>query len=149
MALLLGQVLFQDFEIPSQITGLGGKQMLAKHVLIGGARVTDAMGPDDGDPSWSGRFRGSNARERARLLDAMRVSGKTLVLSFDVFLYLVVIEEFDFDFQQAYEIPYRIKLYITRAITTDVLPSLVDLVAGDLASLGGQISQFTASIPTS
>ena len=49
--LLLGPVLFRDFELPGQITW-GGKQRLAVHHLPGGRRVIDAMGRDDAAIVW-------------------------------------------------------------------------------------------------
>lgn len=146
MPLILGDIVFADFEIPSKISGLGGKQTLAKHVLLGGARVTDAMGQEDGDPSWEGRFRGDNATDRAQALDAMRISGQEFSLSWGVFFYSVVIEEFTFDYERSYEIPYRIKCYITQVITPDVPASLDDQVSADLASFSDQVSAFSDAV---
>lgn len=146
MPLLLGDVLFRDFEIPSKITGaIGGKQQLAKHKIIGGARITDAMGDDPEDPAWEGRFRGSDAESRAQALDAIRAAGQEVLLTFGSFQYTVVIEEFTCDYMQAYEIPYRIKCYITVVQTAAVDPSLDDLVASDLSSLTAQAAQFVSA----
>lgn len=145
MPLLLGDILFADFEIPSKITGLGGKQALAKHVLVGGKRVTDAMGPEPTDPAWEGRFRGSNAESRAQQLDAIKDAGQEVLLTFGSFQYMVVIEEFGFDYMQAYEIPYRIKCYITQVDTAQETPALDDLVNSDASNLGTQVTQFKSN----
>jgi hypothetical protein len=143
MPLTLGDVLFRDFEIPSKITGaIGGKQGLAKHKLLGGARVTDAMGPDPEDPAWEGRFRGADAEDRAQQLDAMKDAGQEVLLTFGSFQYTVVIEEFVCDYMQAYEIPYRIKCYITQVTTAAASPGLDDLVTSDTTALSGQVTQF-------
>lgn len=146
MPLLLGDILFRDFEIPSRLAGaVGGRQMLAKHKLIGGKRITDAMGPDPADPTWEGRFRGPNAEDRARAVDALRAAGQEVLLTFGSFQYSVVVEEFTCEYLQAYEIPYRIKCYITQVDTVDVAPSLDDSINADLTSLGGQVTQFDSN----
>lgn len=146
MSLTLGDVLFRDFEIPSKMTGaIGGKQTLAKHKLIGGARVTDAMGTDPDDPAWEGRFRGADAESRAQQLDAIKDAGQELLLTFGSFQYTVVIEEFVADYMQAYEIPYRIRCYITQVTTADVSPGLDDLVTADTSVLSGQVAQFDSN----
>ena len=43
---ILGPIALQGFEVPESIT-IGGAQRLAIHRLPGGARVIDALGPDD------------------------------------------------------------------------------------------------------
>lgn len=144
--LTLGSVLFRGFEIPSKLTGaIGGKQSLAKHRLIGGARITDAMGDDPEDPSWDGRFRGADALTRAQALDAMRAAGQEVLLTFGSIQYTVVIEEFVADYMQAYEIPYRIKCYITVVNTIAAQPSLDDLVNSDNTALTAQVTQFDSN----
>lgn len=147
MSLTLGGVLFRGFEIPSKMTGaLGGKQVLAKHRLIGGKRVTQAMGDDPDDPSWEGRFRGANAVDRAQAINAMKAAGQEVLLTFGSFQYSVVIEEFVCDLMQVYEIPYRIKCYITQVTTADVAPSLDSLILSDQTSLTSQLTQFDGNL---
>ena len=65
---MLGPVVFRDFEVPERIN-LGGRQRLAVHMLPGGGRVVDAMGPDDAPIRWSGTFSGVDAAERVRMLE--------------------------------------------------------------------------------
>ena len=65
--IILGGVVFTDFQIPNKIP-FGGKQAHKIHDLIGGQRFVDAMGPNSGDKSWTGRFRGvwrSKTRKRS------------------------------------------------------------------------------------
>jgi hypothetical protein len=145
--LTLGDVLFRGFEIPSKLTGaIGGKQTLAKHKLLGGQRVTDAMGNDPDDPSWEGRFRGADALSRALALDAMKAAGQEVLLTFLSIQYTVVIEEFVADVMQAYEIPYRIKCYITQVQTAAAAPGLDDLVTADTTALTAQLTQFDSNL---
>jgi len=105
--LTLGQVTFQNFEIPESIN-FGGGQSLSVKKLIGGQRVVDAMGRDDDDISWSGLFQGSTANFRAAFLDGMRVSGAAIPLFFSQYNFLVVIKEFKPVFKRFYWIDYSI-----------------------------------------
>lgn len=111
--LTLGQVIFQNFEIPERIN-FGGEQALAVKELVGGQRVVDAMGRRDDDISWSGLFFGEAAQYRAKFLDGMRVAGAKLPLTFSQFSYLVVIKEFKASFERFYQIPYDIKVTVVQ-----------------------------------
>lgn len=146
--LLLGPVSFQGFELPGRI-GFGGKQILAVHVLPGGARVIDAMGRDDADIAWSGAFSGSDAADRARLLDAMRVSGSVLPLAWDAFCYLVVIRAFEAAYEQSFWVPYRISCTVVadRAQSpASVAVSLATSLLGDLASAAADGVDASAAV---
>jgi hypothetical protein len=146
MPLVLGGFTFSDMELPEKITGLGGKQALAKHKMVGGARIADAMGPDDGDIEWSGRFRGLLATSRAQQLDAMRRAGQKLPLSFGTFFYLAVIEEFNFQFERAYQLIYQIKLFVVSAPPPNPGLSLDAIIISDLDFFTGMIGQYTAQV---
>jgi hypothetical protein len=153
--LLLGPVLFQDFEIPCGIN-FGGKQRLAIHRLPGGLRVIDALGRDDADICFEGIFSGSDATLRARLLDEMRVSGLLLPLTWDVFFYTVVISRFQADYATSNWIPYKISCAVLRDEASAVIETALSLgatVSSDVAtavaqaSLGGvDISSLPASV---
>jgi hypothetical protein len=129
VALTLGPVLFADFEIPDKISGVGGKQMLVVHKLTGGDRVVDAMGRDDSSLKWSGRFRGSAAETRARLLDFLRVQGQSIELAWSSFRYKVVVETFDADYEQPFEIPYTVSCLVISDETSPLLTALLGLDA--------------------
>ena len=104
---VLGNVAFDGFEVPQSI-GWGGAQRVTTHKFVGGARVIDAMGPDDRDIGWSGTFLGFDAADRARAVDAMRVGGVAVPLVWSDFFYQVVIVGFEADFRLAGHIPYRV-----------------------------------------
>jgi hypothetical protein len=137
-SLTLGPVAFAGFEMPSSIT-LGGKQRLAIHKLPGGIRIIDALGADPADLAWSGIFTGPDAADRARILDTLRVAGLQLLLSWDAFLYTVVIENFDADYRSPWWIPYRLSCAVVRdeaaALVTGLL-SLAPAITDDLATAG-------------
>jgi hypothetical protein len=147
-SLTLGPVAFAGFELPSSIT-LGGKQRLAIHKLPGGIRIIDAMGPDPADLGWSGIFTGPDAADRARILDTLRVAGLQLLLSWDAFLYTVVIESFEADYRSPWWIPYRLSCAVVRDEAAAVIGALVSdalAITDDLASAGSFATAATAAV---
>jgi hypothetical protein len=124
--LTLGGVIFQDFEIPEVIRA-GGEQKLDIKKLLGGSRIIDTLGRDDADIEWSGRFRGGTAEQRCQQLNAMRVSGAPVQLTWSSFNYQVVINSFKFDYQSPMEIPYRISLCV-QVDNTIPIPSLLQAI---------------------
>jgi hypothetical protein len=139
VTLTLGGVVFQGFEVPETINA-GGEQMLAVHKLPGGSRVIDAMGPDDADIKWRGRFRGSSAEQRALTLDFLRRQGQQVLLNYSLRRYQVVINNFEADFEQSYEIPYSISCAVvldeTQAVAALAI-GLIESLASDLVSALG------------
>lgn len=137
--LLLGPILFQDFELPERVRW-GGAQKLVVHRLPGGVRVIDQFGRDDADIVWSGMFTGDDATLRARSLDLMRTQGGTWPLTWDQFFYTVMIARFDAEFDRPNWIPYRIACKVLRdeveAMATTVV-TLADGVLSDLAAADG------------
>jgi hypothetical protein len=107
----LGLVTLEAFEIPATIA-FGGKQRLAVHDLPGGGRVIDVLGGADADITFSGIISGSDADTRAQLLDALRISGAALPLSWSEQYYIVIISEADFDFRKSWWIPYRLRCVV-------------------------------------
>lgn len=139
VVLTLGGVAFADFEVPATIN-FGGTHALAIHRMPGGNRIIDAMGPDDADIHWSGRFRGTTAEERALLLDFMRRSGQQALLTWSLQRFQVVIREFTANFQQSYEIPYSITCSVVLNETmalANIAVGAVEALASDLAAAAG------------
>lgn len=116
----LGPLLFTDFEVPENIP-FGGDQMLVVKKLVGGDRVIDAMGRDDDEIKWAGRFRGGAAEVRARLADFTRIQGQPMTLAWSSFQYLVVVRSFKADFRQQFEIPYTIVCAVMQDLTNPLL----------------------------
>ena len=106
-AVTLGGVAFTGFEVPEHIT-FGGQQQMTVHKFPGGVRVIDAMGRDDRALDWSGTFLSVDATQRAQAIDAMRVAGTKVALSWAGFSYTVVIGSFEADYTRFSQIPYRI-----------------------------------------
>ena len=108
---ILGGIALTEFEVPERI-GIGGRQQLAVHNLPGGGRVVDAMGPDEVPIRWTGTFSGQDAAPRVRALERLRRAGNSLPLTWDSWLYTVIIEEFTADVSNPWWIPYRIQLCV-------------------------------------
>jgi hypothetical protein len=139
--LILGDIAFQDYEIPERIE-FGGKQALATHKLIGGRRVIDAMGPDDHDPTWSGRLQGETATERALRLEEMRRAGALLALSFGDFFYQVVISDLKLTFERSYQILYALTVTIVSSDDDFAEETLDGAVDADMGEAGERVDEF-------
>ncbi len=147
--LLLGPILFQDFELPERISW-GGAQRLAVHRLPGGVRVIDALGRDDAEIAWSGVFSGAGAGVRARAIDLMRAQGAVWPLVWDSFFYSVVIARFEADYAHANWIPYRLACTVLRDEAEALVETVVSLAAdalNDLASADAMGSGIDFSAP--
>jgi hypothetical protein len=144
VVLTLGSIVFQDFEIPQEMP-FGGSHMLVVKKLVGGDRVIDAMGRDDAEKAWSGRFRGSLAEGKARTLDQLRIGGQQQLLTWSSLRYLVVIDKFEARFQSPMEIPYSISCTVIQDLSAQILPIAPTADAsifGDIAGAGTLASQI-------
>ncbi len=143
VTLTLGGVPFKDMEIPEKIA-FGGRQRLAVQNLIGGGRVVNAIGLDDGEISFGGIFSGSDAVQRAQLLDAARALGASLPLVWDGFFFTVIIASFSAEYQKTNLIPFSISCTVVGdplATIVSMAAPLASLVGSDLttaAALSGQ-----------
>jgi hypothetical protein len=145
VVLTLGAVTFQDFEVPEKIA-YGGSQRLAVQALIGGGRVVDVLGQDDGEILFSGIFAGEDATERAQSLDVARAAGDVLTLSWDQFYYNVVIAEFAADYEKSWWIPFAIRCVVaTDDVETDAAPAAY-LISNDLAVVSSLLGQAGISL---
>src|ERR1700692_3272344 len=121
LILLLGDVIFQEHEIPPRIN-FGGVQALGTHQLVGGGRIVDSMGSVDDDISFSGLFfsnanAGLDALPRAKELNALRKAGDELEFIYYDMVYLVKILDFKANFERFYQIPYSITLRVIQDLS--------------------------------
>jgi hypothetical protein len=142
IAVTLGGVAFQGFEVPQRIEISGG-QHLAIHDLIGGGRVVDALGQDAGRIEFSGAFSGSDASIRAQLLDAATALGAQLPLFWDGFFYTVVIEKFEVDYEKPWWIPFS----LTCAVVVDPAAIVAGLVSSVASLIGSDVSSALSLAP--
>ncbi len=139
VVLSLGDVGFRDMEVPEKIS-FGGKQRLAVQNIIGGGRIVEALGIDDGEISFSGIFSGSDAASRAQLLDTARALGAQLPLVWQGFYYLVVIAGFSAEYRKPNLIPFS----ITCVVVTDPLSATANAVAPMASLISGDLAMATA-----
>lgn len=151
--LVLGPVVFRDFEVPERIA-FGGTQKLAIHELPGGGRVIDVMGPQDADLTWSGVFSGADAAERVRQLDALRLLAAEVPLSWDVFAYTVIVERLEAEYTSPWWIPYHLTCKVVQNPVGSLIAlgaTLVGQVVSDLAvaatSGGLNAAQSAVAVP--
>lgn len=105
--LTLGPVEFAGLESPAEIQ-FGGRQRLAIHQFPGGGRTIDCLGSEDGPIQWTGILSGSNAYDRIRLLDGLRIAGAPVRLCWGNLTYTVIISECSFIYRQVYWVDYSI-----------------------------------------
>ncbi len=150
--LLLGPILFQDFELPPSVSW-GGAQSLTVHKLPGGTRIIDSMGRDDSEITWAGVFSGGDAGLRARAVDLMRADGGLWPLTWETFFYRVVVSRFEADYRRPNWIPYRITCTVLRdEAEADVEAALsigasvlADLTAADDLGTGVDLTSATGA----
>ncbi len=139
----LGGVQFQDFEVPERIA-FSGAQRMAVQRLIGGGRVVNVLGGDDGEIIFCGIFSGNDASARAQALDLIRGLGDAVPLIWGDFFYNVIIAEFMVDYTKRWWLPFRVRCVVTADALADVAAPSVStaaLIAGDViaaTSLSGQ-----------
>ena len=142
IALVLGGVQFQDFEVPESI-GIEGKQRLAIHRLMSGAQVIDVLGRDAQTVQWKGTLSGTEAAARACELDRLRLAGAALVLSWDIYSFAVLIGGFSADYRNPGWIPYALSCTVVQDLAApvgDPVIAAIDLIAADIATAGQYVS---------
>ncbi len=112
----LGTVAFKGFEVP-EAAPWGGGQALTIHKLVGGARIIDAMGPDDRAIKLKGTFLSADADARALRIDAYRKTGAPVGFLYANHLYSVVIKAFEPDYKRPDHIPYSLELEVLKDLT--------------------------------
>lgn len=145
--LILGPVVFEEFEIPNHIN-FGGSQALSVKQLVGGQRIIDAMGRFDDDITWSGLFFGGTAVFRARFLDQMRSQGLPWSLIFSIFNYSVVIKDFKASYERDYQIPYSITVTVIQNLSLPIpilLPASFGDAIDDLMTAAGNLGLLTGN----
>jgi hypothetical protein len=135
----LGGVPFRDFEVPEKIT-FGGAQRVAVNRLIGGGRVVNALGGDDGEIHFGGVFSGDDAAARAQLLDTARSLGTAIPLAWGAFFYMVVLAEFAAEYTKPWWIPFAVRC----VVATDPVAALAALVTPVADLIGSDIAAATS-----
>jgi hypothetical protein len=146
----LGFVRLQSFEVPTAI-GFGGRQRMAVHDLPGGGRVIDVLGGADDEIVFSGIISGQDADTRAQLLDALRISGASVPLSWDEQYFIVIIAEARFEYRKSWWIPYQLRCVVRSNLiygAAATTASAVLSIAADLAQAATSLDVVPASLTT-
>jgi hypothetical protein len=152
-ALSLGSVVFRDLEVPEKIS-FGGRQRVAVQDLLGGGRVVNALGIEEGVIRFSGIFSGGDAASRARTLDAERASGTAMKLVWGDYFYIVVVAEFAADYRQSNLIPFAVSCVVVESpamMGAALETTVANLVTADLLAamgLSGQAGISAAGLGT-
>lgn len=147
----IGGVGLTGLEVPARMP-FGGDQRLVVHKLPGGGRVVDVLGRDDRDIEWSGYFTGSNAVSRALQLDALRIAGRQVVLTWGSFRRQVILKTLDVEYGSAGSLlPYRVVCVVVAVGPTTSTPTLLSSIATDISNTLGLPSlapDLTAAVTT-
>lgn len=137
VTLTLGDFTFADTEIPESIT-MPTKQKVVVHRQIGGGRVIDTLGVDYDPMSWSGLLLGSDAMDRADIIQDMVEAGLPVTLDWSEYQYQVLVTEFRAEFEREYQIPYTIVCEILQDMANPLIgnasDSFDDLINGDMTT---------------
>ncbi|MFT8720744.1 hypothetical protein [Acetobacter sp.] len=146
-AFTLGNIVFGDAEVPSQLTW-GGYQATDIFRQAGGGKTVVLNGYYDQPLAWEGIFRGSSALQRAQTLDAMARSGNIYPFSGGGISRNVVVTSFEAAYtQKGTIIPYRIFCEIipsASALTNFTKSALISLLGTDASSALSAITGTTA-----
>jgi hypothetical protein len=138
--LTLGPFSFVGLESPERIQ-LKTKQRLAVHHLGSGNSTIDYLGNDYETVSFRGIFSGTDAADRIRSIDHLRVLGEPLVLSWSSKALSVIIRQFELDYSSDLWIPYRLSCYVLQSINggaadpTDVMSESPSTQVSDVIGL--------------
>lgn len=144
----LAFVRLQAFEVPAAI-GFGGRQRLAVHDLPGGGRVIDVLGGADDEIVFGGIISGDGADTRAQLLDALRISGASVPLSWDEQYFIVIIAEAQFDYRKSWWIPYQLRCVVRSNLVYGAAATAASValsIAADLAQAASGLDLVPASL---
>ena len=103
----VGGIQLTIWQTPSEMP-MPTTQMLNKHVLVGGQRQIDAMGPDPQVLAWKGLSRGQFAGTNMAALKSLCNSGATVPLTWNAFFYTVIVASFTAVYKRPNEWEYDI-----------------------------------------
>ena len=103
----VGGIQLTIWQTPSEMP-MPSTQMLNKHLMVGGQRQIDAMGPDPLALSWKGLSRGLYAGTNMARLKALCISGQTVPLTWNAFFYSVIVASFTAVYKRPNEWEYDI-----------------------------------------
>src|SRR5579872_2908514 len=135
---------FNFMEIPSELSGLGGKKLAALIQLEGGSRVIQTFGNVPHDAiTWHGLILGPGSFSRWAQLDGFRTSSQTVTLTYGQFKWTGVLEETTLLPGFEGYLPYHAK-FLPQADQSSINISQVPQQSIDQAALAG-VSAVTSA----
>lgn len=136
--LVLGNIVFDEWMTPEAMP-FGGEQAMKVHKLAGGRRVLDILGPDEMDICFRGIIWANNAAGTAATLNAMRIAGDVVALTFGGNFYQVVVKRCilvirRFPQWYIYDIECVVASNPAAGQQGTTVSSFADLVGADMAS---------------
>jgi hypothetical protein len=113
--LTLGSFSFLGFESPDRIS-VKSKQRLAAHHLGSGISTVDCLGEDSQIASFRGTFTGTNAADRIRSIEYLRVQGRPVALTWGSQTLSVIIQAFELSYVSNQWIPYKLTCVVAAAM---------------------------------
>jgi hypothetical protein len=138
--LTLGSFSFIGLEVPERIL-VRAKQRLSVHHLGSGVSITDSLGEDCETISFGGIFTGTNASERIRLIEYMRLQGNPVPMVWCSKAVYVIIEEFELSYSSDQWIGYKVSCRsvcsnnLAAIITSDIMSVSPDIQVSDILDL--------------
>lgn len=129
----IGLIDLTNFELPPSIR-FGGNYRTAVHKSSSGERIIEQLGPDEEDIWFEGVLSGSQAEQRARALDILRLSGETVWLTWESFRYQVVVKSLSFRYHSPWWIEYKAccLIAVQPGVTAAVVEAGISLVMASL-----------------
>lgn len=144
VSIRLGHIELRDFEVPPYIT-YGGNYRVSVQRLASGHRVFERLGSDDTDIRFAGTFSGPDAAHRARAVDAMRLAGKPVWLTWASLRYRVVMRSLFLRFKNPQWVEYQARCIVISEpgfAAIDTLSSSAQSLA-DLANATAALPAYT------
>ncbi len=104
----LGPITFKGVEIPANLPGLGGMQVLETHDFPGGIRTVKAFGPFPREISWKGILLGNQALPRSFAIDRVRAAGSEVVLTYGQYQYSGFVAEYIGEVKNQWYVDYTL-----------------------------------------
>lgn len=145
--LTLGPVQFEDFEVPSSLTDLGGEHKIATHSFPGGYQTQQAFGAFPVPLTWEGHMTGTTAMFRKNELDRIRVAGREVVLSFGDKIFLGLVQTCRITVRHEWLVNYQIvfvpRVDVSSGAGPSDLLSAFDMINSVLVDLSDVIAFFS------
>lgn len=107
LAMSIGGVDLLDFELPEELSGVGGTQNIAEKEFPGGTITEQELGAFPLPVTWSGYLTGPTAFARQQTIDAMRAAGQDIEISYGPYAWIGKIKSFSSKVKHQFLVQYQ------------------------------------------